>query len=86
MAIKVREAATEDYEAICSLFTELDAYHLELDPETFQAFDGPARPLERVKSAKTPIPGKELKTNSKKGGKRVVLVNDALMQTLGALF
>ena len=30
--------------------------------------------------AKTPIPGKELKTNSTKGGKRVALVNDALMQ------
>ena len=30
--------------------------------------------------AKTPIPGKELKTNSKKGGKRVALLNDALMQ------
>ena len=30
--------------------------------------------------AKTPIPGKELKTNSKKGGKRVALINDALMQ------
>ena len=30
--------------------------------------------------AKTAIPGKELKTNSKKGGKRVALINDALMQ------
>ena len=30
--------------------------------------------------AKTPIPRKELKTNSKKGGKRVALINDALMQ------
>lgn len=31
-------------------------------------------------SAKTIIPGEELKTNAKKGGKRVVLMNDALLQ------
>ena len=31
-------------------------------------------------NAKTPIPGKELKTNSTMGGKRVALINDALMQ------
>lgn len=30
--------------------------------------------------AKTIIPGEELKTNATKGGKRVVLMNDALMQ------
>ena len=31
-------------------------------------------------SAETIVPGKELKTNATKGGKRVVLINDALMQ------
>ncbi len=31
-------------------------------------------------SAKTIIPGKDLKTNATKGGKRVAIINDALMQ------
>ena len=31
-------------------------------------------------SAKTTIPGEELKTNATKGGKRVAIINDALMQ------
>jgi len=31
-------------------------------------------------SAKTIIPGEELKTNAKKGGKRVAIINDAMMQ------
>ncbi len=50
MAMIVREATIEDYKAICKLFDELDAYHVELEPETFQAFDGLPRPLERVTS------------------------------------
>ena len=31
-------------------------------------------------SAKTIVPGKDLKTNATKGGKRVAIINDALMQ------
>jgi ribosomal protein S18 acetylase RimI-like enzyme len=50
MAIEIRTATMDDYEAICSLFSELDAYHVGVDPETFQASDGLPRPLERVKA------------------------------------
>jgi len=50
MAIDVRVATIGDYEAICDLFRKLDAYHVDMDPETFQASIGPPRPLERVKS------------------------------------
>ena len=35
-------------------------------------------------SAKTIVPGEVLKTNATKGGKRVALINDALMQAIGS--
>lgn len=48
--IVIRHATDQDYDEICSLFQALDDYHVFVDPETFQRFPGPPRPLELLKS------------------------------------
>lgn len=40
----IREATADDYEAVCTLYDGLDAYHAGMDPERFQSLEGPARP------------------------------------------
>ena len=43
---EIRRATIDDYEALCGLFAQLDALHVELLPENFRSFDGPVRPVE----------------------------------------
>src|SRR5262245_66141349 len=41
-------ASMRDYDELCGLFDELDAFHRAARPERFQQFDGPARCREQV--------------------------------------
>ena len=43
MEITIRQATTDDFEAICSLFNEIDALHRENLPHIFQKPNGPTR-------------------------------------------
>ena len=47
-ALMVREASIADHEALCALFDELDAFHVDARPDFFRAFDGPARSREQI--------------------------------------
>jgi ribosomal protein S18 acetylase RimI-like enzyme len=44
----IREARTQDYEALCPLLDEVDAYHRQALPQVYRAPDGPARSREYV--------------------------------------
>jgi GNAT superfamily N-acetyltransferase len=46
--IRVRRAGMGDYEAMCALFDELDAFHRRGRPDMFRAFAPPARSREQV--------------------------------------
>lgn len=46
--LRVRPAGIGDYEALCPLFDELDAFHRAKRPELFQPFPRPVRPREQV--------------------------------------
>ena len=48
LALMVREASIADHEALCALFDELDAFHVDARPDFFRAFDGPARSREQI--------------------------------------
>lgn len=48
MTIRIRTARLSDYEALCSLFDELDEFHRQARPDFFQPFEGPVRPREQV--------------------------------------
>ena len=39
----IRAATQNDYEGICELFAEADAFHAEALPGVFRVVDGPAR-------------------------------------------
>jgi GNAT superfamily N-acetyltransferase len=45
---EIRRATNNDYEDLCLLFSELDAFHVAILPESFRPFEGPARPVELV--------------------------------------
>jgi len=45
---KIRLATMDDYEAICRLYRQADQHHVDLLPQVFQAFPGPARSRELV--------------------------------------
>ncbi len=38
-----------DYDAVCALFRELDAHHVERLPDNFRAFEGVVRPVEQFR-------------------------------------
>lgn len=44
----VRSATLGDYQALCTLFEELDEFHRRARPDFFRRFDGPARSWEQV--------------------------------------
>ena len=46
--IRIRMASMRDYDELCGLFDELDAFHRAARPEMFQEFDGPPRSREQV--------------------------------------
>ena len=46
MTVNIRQAAQEDYSALCELFDEIDAYHRDQLPHLFKHPGGPARDLE----------------------------------------
>ena len=46
--MRIRTASLRDYEALCALFDELDAFHRQARPEMFQPFAKPARAREQV--------------------------------------
>jgi GNAT superfamily N-acetyltransferase len=46
--VTIRYATMDDYEDLCRLFAQVDKYHVELVPEIFQEFPGPARSRERL--------------------------------------
>jgi ribosomal protein S18 acetylase RimI-like enzyme len=46
MTVNIRQAAQEDYSALCELFDEIDAYHRDRLPHLFKHPGGPARDLE----------------------------------------
>lgn len=48
MSVATRPARRDDYETLCALFDELDAFHRQARPDFFHPFDGPARPREQV--------------------------------------
>jgi ribosomal protein S18 acetylase RimI-like enzyme len=48
MDFSIRQATRDDYEELCGLFAEGDAYHREALPHVFQQPEGPARSLEYV--------------------------------------
>ena len=48
ISFRVRPAGMGDYEALCPLFDELDAFHRAARPEMFQPFAPPVRPREQV--------------------------------------
>jgi len=48
MPVTVRPAVPGDYDAICDLMQELDAFHIELRPEILQPYTGRARTREHV--------------------------------------
>jgi GNAT superfamily N-acetyltransferase len=47
-ALRVRPAGMGDYDQLCLLFGELDAYHRDARPEMFQPFPRPVRAREQV--------------------------------------
>jgi GNAT superfamily N-acetyltransferase len=47
-ALRVRPAGMGDYDALCALFDELDAFHRDARPEMFQPFPKPVRAREQV--------------------------------------
>lgn len=47
-SFRVRPASMGDYDALCPLFDELDAFHRRARPEMFQPFAPPARAREQV--------------------------------------
>ena len=46
--MKTRPATMEDYRNVCRLMTQVDQVHVELLPDVFQSFPGPARSKERI--------------------------------------
>ena len=48
MSALIRPATLGDYQALCTLFEELDEFHRQVRPEFFRPFDGPARSWEQV--------------------------------------
>src|SRR5439155_8831076 len=44
----IRAATRDDYEGICELFAEADAFHAEALPGVFRVVDGPARTLDFI--------------------------------------
>ncbi|MFO1161210.1 MAG: GNAT family N-acetyltransferase [Reyranellaceae bacterium] len=46
--VRVREASLDDYEALITLFDELDEFHRQARPDFFRPFDGPARTREQI--------------------------------------
>jgi GNAT superfamily N-acetyltransferase len=48
LPIRVRLASLRDYEELCGLFDQLDAFHREARPDMFQAFPPPARTREQI--------------------------------------
>ena len=46
--ITIRTASADDYQAVCDLLTQADAYHAEILPSYFQTFTGPVRPKEYI--------------------------------------
>jgi len=42
--VRIRKATVQDYDEVCLLFEQIDRYHVDILPELFQRFDGPARP------------------------------------------
>lgn len=46
MKIDIRRASAEDYNALCGLFDEIDAFHRDKLPHLFQKPNGPARELD----------------------------------------
>jgi ribosomal protein S18 acetylase RimI-like enzyme len=46
MTINIRRAASDDYNAVCELFDEIDAYHRDHLPHLFQPPIGPVRELD----------------------------------------
>lgn len=48
LSFRVRPASMGDFEALCSLFDELDAFHREARPDMFRPFAPPARAREQV--------------------------------------
>jgi len=49
LELEIRTASMADYDAVCALFRELDALHVELLPQIFQAYEGPARSVENLR-------------------------------------
>lgn len=47
-AYAVREARPEDYDQICSLYSELDLFHHQAEPHAFAPPADPARPREFI--------------------------------------
>ena len=48
-SIHLRPATSDDHEVICRLCEQLDRHHRVILPNVFQAFDGPARPVDFVR-------------------------------------
>jgi GNAT superfamily N-acetyltransferase len=46
--IRIRMASMRDYDEMCALFDELDAFHRNARPDMFQEFEGPPRSREHV--------------------------------------
>src|SRR5258707_1116650 len=46
--LRVRTAGMGDYDSLCLLFDELDAFHRDARPEMFQPFARPVRAREQV--------------------------------------
>jgi len=55
-AVRVRTAALGDYEALVTLFDELDEFHRRARPDFFRPFEGPARTREHIERWLT-VPG-----------------------------
>jgi ribosomal protein S18 acetylase RimI-like enzyme len=49
-AVATRLATMGDYDAICRLLKQVDQHHVEILPNVFKSFDGPARPRELIAS------------------------------------
>jgi len=47
MSELIRIARVDDYEAVCTLYKGLDKYHVEVDPNHFRSYEGPARTKDR---------------------------------------
>ena len=44
----IRAATQDDYDGICQLYAEADAFHAEALPDIFRVADGPARTLDFI--------------------------------------